>query len=697
MFCTSSIAQSVSAQKKSAKNLFENSKFREAAVIYESLFTSNQLNEDDLERSVKSFQLSNKLNLAQEACLVLIKKYNKEKEYYLLLAKLYQQNNHFIEAAVAYKDYLKKIKKSDPERRHIEQEIIRCSFANKLKRKDKSAIVEPLGTNINTDLDEFAAFPSVNHPGKYYFSKTKKTESLKKIAHYDSDLFSIEDNNGIWSEVQSLGSDFNSEKNEVILDFTEGAKSIFFLRSKTEFDGEFLVVKYGDNEINNLNAFDLPLDHRYGDQSLSMFQDSVLIFSSKRPGGYGGYDLYLSIYREGNWLIPKNLGPVVNSPFDELDPFIAKDGQSLYFSSNNLSTIGGFDIFRTRFKPESREWNELENLGMPINSAGNDRQFRLNRDGLSGVYSSDRLDLSKGGKDIFIAYFKDELEEQSYDESGTVFSLLFFNQPGSEKSKSENPYIRDSLVQIQQFNIDILNCKEDDFLNDKKNQNILEEVYKILKQNPESKLQIIGHLNISSNSMLNLFNSVKKSIEANAYFANKQIDPLRIENFGVGNEFLMCKTNLNGVHYPPSEPLNNRIELNILNSTHDFVNINYNAIKLSDVLIINPAYKFQDLRKNLSYSILLGESTQMLNKEIPDLEDQNAYVEWRNGKYYYYLGIFDSFNQSTEFVKKHNLSKNSIIHSFFNGDYIDQNSIINYVSKYPELILLIEYNKFTRH
>ncbi|MFZ9028693.1 MAG: OmpA family protein, partial [Crocinitomicaceae bacterium] len=125
-----------------------------------------------------------------------------------------------------------------------------------------------------------------------------------------------------------------------------------------------------------------------------------MYFVSSRPGGYGGRDIYRIVkLPNGNWSEPINLGPEINTPYDEDSPFIAVDNKTLYYSSNGKTSMGGFDIFRT-IRDENDVWSPPMNLGFPINSTGDDVFYTTTADGLRGYLSSYR----KGGmgeKDIY--------------------------------------------------------------------------------------------------------------------------------------------------------------------------------------------------------------------------------------------------------------------------------------------------------
>jgi hypothetical protein len=122
----------------------------------------------------------------------------------------------------------------------------------------------------------------------------------------------------------------------------------------------------------------------------------TLFFSSNRPGGYGGFDLYKTVFINGRWSTPVNLGPDVNTLGDEISP-IVKD-QKLYFASDYHLGFGGFDVFQASLK--GGEWTGVQNLGMPINSSYDEYSFWFDSDNNYGYLTSARKG-GKGGADIY--------------------------------------------------------------------------------------------------------------------------------------------------------------------------------------------------------------------------------------------------------------------------------------------------------
>jgi hypothetical protein len=128
---------------------------------------------------------------------------------------------------------------------------------------------------------------------------------------------------------------------------------------------------------------------------------SEIYFTSNRPGGYGGKDIYrIKKLPDGRWAMPFNLGPNVNSTMDDDAPFLHPDGVTLYFSSKGHNTMGEYDVFKSVLNTENNTFSPAENLGYPINDVGNDIFFVLSVDGKRGYYTSLKDD-SYGNTDIY--------------------------------------------------------------------------------------------------------------------------------------------------------------------------------------------------------------------------------------------------------------------------------------------------------
>ncbi|MDE3184803.1 MAG: OmpA family protein [Bacteroidota bacterium] len=270
---------------------------------------------------------------------------------------------------------------------------------------EKNYVFAPknLGDSINTTDLEY--FPSLTIDGKkLIFTKRIKN----KESFYESDRV-----NGTWGKAFPLNGKINSDQ------FNVGAQNI-------SQDGQWLVftgcnfpqgngscdlyisylTKNGWSEPQNL-GWDVNTEFWESTPSLSPDKRD-LYFSSDRPGGYGGRDIWVAHRTEKGWSKPENLGPEINTAGDESTPFIHADNQTLYFNSSGLPGYSEKpDLFVTRKQPDGK-WSKPENLGYPINTIGDEGSMIVDADGKTAYYSSDKID-SKGGLDIYTFELRKDL------------------------------------------------------------------------------------------------------------------------------------------------------------------------------------------------------------------------------------------------------------------------------------------------
>ena len=150
----------------------------------------------------------------------------------------------------------------------------------------------------------------------------------------------------------------------------------------------------------------------------------LLIFSSNRKGGYGGFDLWMSKkLPNGIWGNPINMGPDINTEFDETYPNFSYDQSFFTFSSNGLKGMGGYDLFKTEFSEDLKTWTKPKNLGYPVNTAYDDNTITFVKKGRYAYKSDIRKD-SYGMRDIYRLTFNDALPIYTVVKSSVLADTL---------------------------------------------------------------------------------------------------------------------------------------------------------------------------------------------------------------------------------------------------------------------------------
>jgi hypothetical protein len=173
-------------------------------------------------------------------------------------------------------------------------------------------------------------------------------------------------------------------------------------RLSSKIAGDLYFSSRVNGRWENPRSMDI-INSKSWESSASVTEDGkFIVFSSDRPGGFGGVDLYYSRKElNGDWSSPENMGGFINTRFDEDGPFVHPEGNKLYFSSKGHNTMGGFDIFYSEFLEERNRWARPENLGYPVNSPDDDIFFVWSADGERAYFSSERDD-TYGKTDIYV-------------------------------------------------------------------------------------------------------------------------------------------------------------------------------------------------------------------------------------------------------------------------------------------------------
>ena len=323
-------------------------------------------------------------------------------EAYFWLGRAYHADMRFSDAKKSYMYY-----KTKPDKLLSEKEITR--FLD-MTRRAESAINQPLlikidnmGDAINTSEDEY--LPFVNDDASKLFFSSKRPENTGGVdgtGSFFDDIFMSENKDCKWSVAQPISS-LNSNYHDAIVGISADGNALVINRSeKGRNTGVLHIVEYIDGKWTDPTPLGSNINTSNKEASGTFLGSDaeVIYFSSDRPGGLGGKDIWKTRkLPDGSWVEPINLGGPINTPFDEDAPFIHPNGNILYFSSNGHNTIGGYDIFKSASRGDG-SWLMPENLGYPINSVNDDLYFSITRDSRSAFLASYR-EGGLGGSDIY--------------------------------------------------------------------------------------------------------------------------------------------------------------------------------------------------------------------------------------------------------------------------------------------------------
>lgn len=639
-------------------------------------------------------------------------------ETYLYLAKTYQGELNFSEAIKFYKFYLRNIKDNHKDRNWVKTEIRRCASGLRLVAKDQLAIVENLGETVNGPGDDFAPMLSPNFGDKIYFSSARpgnrgglrdeKGLRDEQFGKYKADMFSTQVVNGAWTATSPLNPVLNSARHEIILGFGDGGKLLHYFKGPTLFSGELLVDTFKvDAAGPNSGYLNSPMNGEAGDGTPFFVNDSTIIFSSFREGGFGGRDLYITKYSyTGQWSRPLNLGPVINSPYDETTPFLSQDGRTLYFSSNTTNSMGGLDVFKSTFDDFKEQWSTPENMGIPINSAADDAYFKLSRDGYKGFFSSDRID-GEGMRDIYVAYFRSPNREQLVAMTPTLFSDVreykLQKQSGvsvaMETPKSEvgtvstitsRNYTED---EITEYKFKPLFYNKDEQILTNTNTQELNKVARLLIQYPQLRLVVTSNSDGGTPKNFDLYFSLKRGEEVVTYLTDHGVKPGSITVKGCGINYPIAKIETESGFNAQALRLNRRIDLEILNTTGLPIRIKKEEPVVNQRIESKSDDYYRTAIQGLSYKVQVAAIKQMYNGAIlTEYPDPMVEMTGEDEYYKYTVGLYQTFSSANELRK--DLIRQGVTDAFIvpyvNGVRVNKDDSKIYSAAYPDLLNFLE-------
>ncbi|MCK6650494.1 MAG: hypothetical protein L6Q66_12625, partial [Bacteroidia bacterium] len=330
---------------------------------------------------------------------------------YYYLAKAYHLNYEFDKALAMYEKYKSGIEVNEKTKTEIDEiihDIETCNNGKELILKPIKVIVTNLGEGINTKYADYSPVVSLDEETLIFTTRRKggSSDRIEPNGLYFEDIFIANYKDDKWQPARSIGSKINSQGHEATINLSADGLKLLVYKDDSG-NGNIYLSEFKGNEWQEIEYISAPINSASWETHACFSSDNrILYFTSNRTGGYGGRDNYkCKRLPNGEWGPPENLGPIINTPYDEDGVFIHPDGKQIYFSSKGHKSMGGFDIFTSYIGDEENGyWTAPVNFGYPVNTPDDEVFFVTTADGLRGFYSSDK-EGGYGEKDIYMITF----------------------------------------------------------------------------------------------------------------------------------------------------------------------------------------------------------------------------------------------------------------------------------------------------
>src|SRR6185436_3017970 len=397
----------LSVKLRTANSYYDDYAFADAIKNYEAVLAKKYI-PDAIIKLADCYRQTNNSVKAEQWYKEVVKLPVDNPEYKLYYAEALMENGNYNEAKKWFGEYLKLVSNDEKAKRKLAS----CDTVAAFFRDTTEYNIGLLPVNVTG----VSSFSGVFYRSGIVFLSDRPAPGKSRI-HSDFtgrqflDLFyAKKSDKGNWLEPEMLRGDINGLYNEGPAAFNKDYDVVYFTRNDyTGFTANknkknFNLLKiYKGNFING--EWNLTSEMPFNSNEYSCGHPSIndkgtkMFFVSDMPWGYGGTDIYMVSLENQKWGTPQNVGSHINSPGNEMFPFLLNDS-TLYFASDGNYGLGGLDIFMSTFNGDF--WTDPVNLGYPINTSHDDFSFIIDSAERHGYFSSDRI----GGIDKIFSFTK---------------------------------------------------------------------------------------------------------------------------------------------------------------------------------------------------------------------------------------------------------------------------------------------------
>ena len=394
----------------------------------------------------------------------------------------------------------------------VEKILKNCIFATQAIKQPVPFNAYNMGENINSEFAEYLPTISANN-NLFFITRRLEYEDGSR----NEDFFiSIKTEDGTWSNTTRLDKPINSNENEGALTLSSDGYLLVFTACdrRNSYGGCDLYFSYKTNKWSIPYNLGEHINSKQKDTQPCFSSDGkYLYFASNRKGGYGGLDIWktevgYNNYGSVSFKEPENLGPTINTKYNEMSPFIHTDNLTLYFASDGHIGMGNYDLFISRRSDIENEWMTPKNLGYPINTYKKENSLIVSSDGKTAYYASDVSGFGK--EDIF--WF--ELPENIQAEHIADFELEIITRKAGEEVVLKNV----------QFDHNSYTLRTSSFIE-------LHKLIAYLHKDNSLKISIEGHTDNVGDTEENKLLSENRAKTVYDYLLEKGVSPSQLASY----------------------------------------------------------------------------------------------------------------------------------------------------------------------
>jgi len=320
-----------------------------------------------------------------------------------LLGRLQYQRGAYAAGVNSLSHFLKLEQPSGNTKEKVEKLLKSCRFGVWALKHPAPDILHKLDDSVNSTGSEYVNFVNEENNRLIFTRKGIVNIGTSKRPVFKEQVFFSTRKNHHWGMPRKMNFSWPDYNNMGAVSFSLDGRSVYFTGCYWP-GGQGSCDIYVSHFTGNLWKSPVPLNKEintsaWESQAMVSSDGRYLYFASKRAGGEGGSDLWVSKrQKNGLWGKPRDLGDSINTSGNEVAPFLHADGKTLYFASDGWPGLGGYDLFVSRKKPDGT-WSKARNLGYPVNSRFNELNIFMAPDGKRAWISSDRV--RKREYDIF--------------------------------------------------------------------------------------------------------------------------------------------------------------------------------------------------------------------------------------------------------------------------------------------------------